>query len=173
MTAKSRSVTAQEKLYGKKIISWKALDYHPYERGIGWYISFGLLTFGSSLVIYFMDPESSAIPVASICLMAAFYLWVHRDGEKEHAIEIYEDGVVIGNHKLMPWKSFSGYWFLEDHHTRMLVLETQGWNNDRVPLLLGKTKTDKVAKAMEKTKMEHLEDRIERGFDLWSRVFRL
>lgn len=160
-------------LHGKKVVSWKAPDYHPYERGIGWYISFGLLTFGSSLVIYFMDPDSSAVPVASICLMAAFYLWVHRDGEEEHTITIYEHGLQVGERRIMPWRTFDGYWFLEDHHARMLVLESDNWNQDRVQVLLGKSKTDKITKAMDAVDLPHLPDKKERAFDLWSRVFRL
>jgi len=159
--------------YGKKLVSWKALDYHPYERGIGWYISFGLLTFGSALIIFLMDPESSSVPVACICLMAAFYLWVHREGETQQEVTIYENGIEIGERAIIPWQRFDGYWFLQDHHSRLLVLESESWNQDRVRVLLGENKTDKIIRAMEKIELKHLADKRENGFDLWSRVFRL
>ncbi len=159
--------------YGKKLVSWKAFDYHPYERGLGWYISFGLLTFGTALIIFLMDPESSGVPVACICLMAAFYLWVHREGENEQTITLYENGITIGDYDLMSWKRFDGYWFLEDQHSRLLVLESDAWNQDRIRILLGKYKTDKIVRAMERIELKHLADKSENGFDLWSRVFRL
>lgn len=177
MSAHSNSIDQQIRQYGsetgKKLTSWKAPDYHPYERGIGWYISFGLLTFGTSLAVYLSDPASSAIPVACICLMAAFYLWVHRDGEEEHKITLFENGLQVGDGRLMPWHEFNGYWFLQDTHSRLLVLESDLWNRDQIRLLLGKTKTDRIAKAMDEVELEHLPDRKERGFHLWSRVFRL
>lgn len=159
--------------YGKKLISWKALDYHAYKRGMGWYISFGLLTFGSALIIFLMDPESSSVPVACICLMAAFYLWVHRDGENEQQITLYENGIEIGDSPIMPWKRFDGYWFLEDQHSRLLVLESNKWSHERIRILLGDYKTDKINRAIEKVGMKHLVDKRENGFDLWSRVLRL
>lgn len=177
MSAKATKVSVQTQSFGlkpgKKLVSWKAFDYHPYERGIGWYISFGLLTFGSALVIYLMDPASSAVPVASICLIAAFYLWVHRDGEVEHDITIFENGIKVANGRVMPWREFNGYWFLEDHHSRLLVLESTVWNRDRIRLLLGESKTERIMKAMEQADVEYLPDQKEAGFDLWSRVFRL
>ncbi len=159
--------------YGKKLVSWKALDYHPYERGIGWYITFGLLTFGTALVIFFTDPASSGVPVASICLIAAFYLWVHREGEEEHEISLFENGITIGDGGLIPWQRFDGYWFIEDQHSRLLVLESNIWNQDRVRILLGKNKTAKIINAMEKIKLKRMRGKRENGFDLWSRVLRL
>lgn len=163
----------KEGLCGKKLYSWKTLDFHPYERGLGWYISFGFLTFGVALLIYLSDPETSSIPVACICLVAAFYLWVHRDGEKEHRIALYEKCLQVGDSKPISWKDFQGYWFLEDDHSRLLVIEGKSWKQDRVRILLGDSNQDRINKAMEKVGLEYLEDRKEGGFDLWSRVFRL
>jgi hypothetical protein len=167
------AITPNKDFYGKKLVSWKSLDYHSYERGIGWYIIFGLLTFGTALMIFISDPASSGIPVASICLVAAFYLWVHREGEVEHEVTLYENGIEIGEGGLMPWKRFDGYWFIEDQHSRLLVLEGEIWNQDRVRILLGKNKTDKIVSAMEKIELVRMSDKRENGFDLWSRVFRL
>lgn len=172
-TTKQNTMSPDKGFYGKKLVSWQSLDYHPYERGIGWYISFGLLTFGTALVIFITDPATSGIPVACICLIAAFYLWVHREGEEEHEVSLFENGIAIGEGALMPWKQFDGYWFIEDEHSRLLVLESEIWNQDRVRILLGKNKTDKIISAMEKIELERMGDKRENGFDLWSRVFRL
>lgn len=176
MTAEKRTVhhlDPKKTFYGHKFMSWKALDYYPYERGIGWYISFSSLTFGSALIIFLMDPVSSSVPVASICIIAAFYLWVHREGENEHQISLYENGIEIGESSFITWKNFKGYWFIEDHHSRLLVLESDKWNQDRIRILLGNGKTEKINRAMEKIGMKLLADKKENGFDLWSRVFRL
>lgn len=162
-----------KKFYGKKFYSWKTFDYHPYERGIGWYISFGLLTFGTALMVFLSDPASSGVPVACICLVAAFYLWVHREGEKEQLVTLYENGFELGAFSFMPWKNFDGYWILEDDHSRLLVLESENWKQDRVRILLGDNRTDKINQVMQRIGLEHLEGKKENSFDLWSRVFRL
>lgn len=172
-TTEQNTMSPDKGFYGKKLVSWKSLDYHPYERGIGWYITFGLLTFGTALVIFITDPASSGIPVACICLVAAFYLWVHREGEAEHKVSLFENGIEIGESSFMPWNRFDGYWFIEDQHSRLLVLESEIWNQDRVRILLGKNKTDKIINAMEKIALVKMAGKRENGFDLWSRVFRL
>lgn len=169
----SDSPRAPKRFYGEALYQWRAFDYHPYQRGIGWYISFGLLTFGTALIIFLSDPASSGVPVACICLTAAFYLWVHRDGEVEHDITLYENGIEVGDGSYIAWKNFDGYWFLEDDHSRMLVLESQRWNQDRVRILLGEAGKHKINQIFEMVGLEHLNDRKETQFDLWSRVFRL
>jgi hypothetical protein len=165
--------TEKDKLNGKRLYSWKAFDYHPYQRGIGWYITFGLLTFGTALVVYINDPASSSVPVACICLVSAFYLWVHREGEFEQPITLYQKGIEVGDHKLIPWNNFKGYWFLEDDHSRLLVLESEKWDQDRVRILLGDSHSERISQAMDKIDLSHLTDKKENSFDLWSRVFRL
>jgi len=160
--------------FGKKLLSWKAPDFEPYRRGLRWYVTFCSLTFGSALVIFLMDPSTSAVPVFSICVLAAVYLWVHKDGEKEHQICLFEKGLQVAEGKLMPWKDFEGFWFLEDKVSRLLILEHKDWKRGSIRLQLAKTKSEKVNKVFEKLEViEHLEDKKESGFDLWSRVFRL
>jgi len=172
-TSQPQDFKTDKTFYGKKLISWKAPDYHTYDRGIGWYIIFGLLTFGTALITFLTDPASSGIPVACICLVAAFYLWVHREGEVENEVTLYENGIDIDGSRLMSWKDFDGYWFIEDQHSRLLVLESNLWNQDRVRILLGKNKTDKIVKAMEKIELVKMAGKRENSFDLWSRVLRL
>lgn len=173
-TKSTRKKTTVDPLSGKKLLGWKAPDFQPYQRGLRWYITFCALTFGSAALVFWMDPSTAAVPVFSICTVSAIYLWVHKNGEDELAITLFEKGLRVGDSRLMPWEDFKGYWVLEDEVSRLLVLESGTWQRYRVRLQLGKTKTDRVVKAMEKVKdLEHLEEQKERAFDLWSRVFRL
>ena len=169
-----KTAVKKHPLGGKILTQWKAPDYQPYEKNIRWYVTFCTLTFGVAGFIFWLDPATATVPVVSICVLAAFYLWVHKDGEKNIDIKVCETGLAVGATSFLPWFKFRGYWVLEDQVSHLLVLESKNWRQPAVRLQLGKTKTDKILKIMEKiSQLEHLTEAKEGLFYFWSRVFRL
>ncbi len=159
---------------GKKLLSWYAPDYHPYEKGIVWYTIFLLFIFGCSVFFIFWDPEWGWVSAFTFCFVAAVYIMAHKDGHKMHHIEITERCLLFDDVNCFPWRQFKGYWIMDDHGARVIHFEIENVNFvKRITLQLEDTDEKKLEKAMEKVKMKHLEDQEEHFLELWSRVFKL
>ncbi len=160
---------------GKKLINWSAPDYHPHERGLLWHIGFCGVMFGSAIFFLWWDKEWGWVSAFTFCFVAAVYFWIHRDAEREHEIEIFENALILDKRNIFPWDKFRGYWILDDIHARLLVFEYSVKRSDRVILQLEEISNSKIHKVLDKANIEELPKNSQKEAltDLWIRALKL
>ncbi|MCK5460477.1 hypothetical protein KAI58_00640 [Candidatus Gracilibacteria bacterium] len=155
---------------GAEIFSWMAHDYHPHNRGIVWYIIFCTIIFGSAFwsLFIFKDWIMSLV----FFLVAAVYFLVHRNGEENHIVRIFENGLLIDDRQFYNWKQFSGFWFLYDE--TISVVNFQIVKKDRkIALQLGDLDAETVRNELKQVELIELKDKTEPLLDLWIRGLKL
>lgn len=105
---------------GKKLFSWTAHDYHPHERGMVWHVVFCAVFFGGAAWAAITDPKWGWITAFSLCAIAAIYLFTHREGAQDHAVEIYDKGLFIDQSHFLYWDKFEQFWFVYDQDVSVI-----------------------------------------------------
>ena len=156
---------------GKKIFSWEAYNYYPYQRGTAWFVLFCLIVFGPAVWAAFVQDWSMAI---TLWIAGACYLFVHRNGPRVYMITIYEDALCIGKQHF-PWSYFSGYWFVYHPHQEVAVIHfsLKRNPNNEYTLQMGNTNPSDLRKALSKAGLQELENKHESVMDLWTRALKL
>ena len=158
---------------GPKLFSWTAHDYHPHDRGLSWYIVFCLLFFGISFWAVLTDPQWGWITAFSLCVSAAIYLYIHREGEQDHEVQIFEKGLQIDGHDFIHWEKVEAFWFTYDETVSIINFDLKKNPNNPKKLQMGQVTPDRFREIMKEVKLPEAEGKEESVADLWIRVLKL
>jgi len=154
---------------GEKIFSWTAMSYHPHDRGILWYVVFCALFFGSSVWALWRGDWVMAL---TLFVAVAVYFFIHRNGDEEHEIQVFEKGVLI-DRKYFSMQRLEGYWFLTDETVNVLNLQLAGKGDKKISLQMGDKAADYFRSEFKNTELQDLVDKKESLIDLWIRALKL
>jgi len=155
----------------KLVFSWKALDYHPYQRGRTWILIFGLITL--SLIGLAAFAFQDWVMTISFLIVFIIYIAVHLKKEDAHDIQVFSDGVMIDS-KFFPREHLIGFWFIYDKKAAIINLEIQEKKNVKtISLQMGEHFPDFFRENFAKIDLFELEDRKESVFDLWVRALKI
>ena len=158
---------------GTEIFSWIAFDYHPYQRGIVWYVVFCSILFGGAVWSMISDPKWGWLMGLSFFLAAAVYFYAHRKGEESHEIRVFERGLFIDN-KFFPMENFAGFWVLYDETVAMINFKFKSKRrNHKISLQMGNELPEFFRENFAKVNLLELEDEHEKIIDLWIRALKL
>jgi hypothetical protein len=163
------SQRSPEQITGEKIFSWTALSYHPHNRGIVWYVVFCILFFGSAIWALVKGDFMMAF---SLFIAVSVYFFVHRKGDEEHEIHVFEKGILV-DRKYFPMEKLEGYWFLSDSTVNVLNLQLEGKGNRKISLQMGNKEADDFRSEFKNTTLSELPDKKESLLDLWIRALKL
>lgn len=155
---------------GLELFGWMAHDYHPHNRGLVWYIVFCTIIFGTALWSLFILKDW--IMSLVLFLAAAVYFLVHRKGNEDHTVRIFENGLLIDDQKFYNWKEFSGFWFLYDETISVINFQIAK-KDQKIPLQLGELDPETIRNVLKQVDLEELEDQTEPLLDLWIRGLKL
>jgi hypothetical protein len=172
------------------VFGWRAYNYHPHQRGPAWMILFCVIVFGSALALVFFSGQSDSENATSlfadmqtgnifmavtICLAAAVYFYIHRQGDQEHDITVYEYDMYIDNHRV-PIKEITGFWFVYEDNVSLINIELQDKRYQKkraISLQMGNHDPEFFQENFEKIGVEELFDKKESLIDKWIRVLKL
>jgi len=161
---------------GKKIFEWEALDYFPYTRKRIWFVFFPLIFLGIPVLFFWLGNygKSDTIMLLTFITVFCVYLWVHRNGEKPHHVEVFEHGVRIDG-GIIPLKTLEGFWMVyEENMVGVLNLERKSkWNQLKISLQMGEKSPDFFRKNWKKVGLPELTEKKESVLDIWIRVWKL
>jgi len=160
----SREVTP-----GEKIFSWTALNYHPHNRNWVWYTVFCVIFFGSAL---WALVSGDWIMAFALFIAVAVYFFVHRKGDEEHEVTVFEKGILV-DRKYFPMEKFAGYWFVCDETVSVINLQLSGKGDRKITLQMGDNNRDFFKSGFKLTELEELSDKRESLIDLWIRALKL
>jgi hypothetical protein len=158
---------------GKQILSWTAHDYHPHKRGWIWMAIFCLIFFGGAGVAIWTDPDWGWVTAFAFFIAAAVFFLVHRQGQIDHEIHVFENCLTVDNHTLYTWDSFEGYWFVYDDTVSVINLEFSKKKGQKITLQMGSLIPEDFRSAFSRVGLEEMTDREESLLDLWSRALKL
>ena len=158
---------------GQPILSWRAFDHQPVQRGWGWYSVFVGILFGGSVWAVWTDPQWGWLMAFTFFALAAVYFWSHRGGNELHDTTIFEKGIVIGDRVFLPKEKIAGYWFVYESGVEILKLELHGRNHRIISLQMGGLEPDFFREQFSKFGIEEIQDREEALLDKWIRIFKL
>ncbi|MCF7830453.1 hypothetical protein K9M41_00435 [Candidatus Gracilibacteria bacterium] len=155
---------------GKIVFEWEALDYHPHKRGWLWITIFCLIFFGSAIWALFYGDWVMAL---TLFIAVAVYFYIHRNGDEEHQITVFEKGIFI-DRRFFPKEAFSGFWFVYDESVAVVNLQLSNTKNDKkITLQMGKNDPEFFRNNFSKVGLLELEDKKEGLVDLWMRALKL
>ncbi len=158
---------------GEEIFSWQALDYHPHQRGIIWYIVFCLVFFGGAIWAMITDPQWGWLMALPFFLVAAVYFLAHQKGAEKHEIQVFEKGIFI-DRKFFPLEKFAGFWILYDETVAIINLQVKTkFRKYNLSLQMGEHEPDFFRENFRQVGLSELEDEHESLLDLWIRVLKL
>lgn len=158
---------------GKVLLSWTAHDYHPHKRGWIWTTLFCIVFFGGAFSFIWSDPKWGWIPAFAFFIAAAVFFHTHHKGNVDHQVTILQNCLIIDDHTLYTWDSFSGYWFVYDDTISVINFEFSRKKGQKITLQMGNLIPEDLRKVLKKIDIEELEDREESMLDLWSRALKL
>ena len=158
---------------GKKLFSWTAHDYHPHDRGIAWYIGFSVIFFGIALWALIADPRWGWVTAFSLCIAAAVYLFIHRDGDRDHEVQVYEKGLLVDNKNFIHWDKFAQFWFAYDSTVAIINFDLKKTPEVPKKLQMGEITPDKFREILGMVDLPEAEGKEESVLDLWIRVLKL
>jgi len=153
---------------GNELFSWRAHDYHPHKRGVVWFVVFCLVFFGSALWAFLSGDWVMAF---TIFVAVAVYFWMHRNGNEEHAVQVYEKGIQV-DRIYFPMEKFTGFWFCYDPSVSVINLE-MAEGKRTISLQMGQNTPDDFRENFAYAGLSELPDRKESTLDLWIRALKL
>ena len=157
---------------GEKVFGWVAHDYHPHKRGIVWYVVFSLIFFGGAIWACFTDPRWGWVTAFSLCIVAAIYLFIHRDGDQDHEVQIFGKGLLIDGRRFIHWEKISHFWFIYDGEVAIINFDLKKTPDTPIKLQMGEVTPDEFRTVLTNLVPE-AEGKEESVFDLWIRVLKL
>ena len=159
--------------YGEPIFTWTAHDYHPHQRGMLWYTLFSFALFGSSLAAIITDPQSGWMTAFTLCLAAAAYFFVHRNGHQDHEIKVTPNGLVVDDKSFYAWDELSGFWILRDPTVSVINFEFHNPKKNKFTLQMGLVEPTKFRQVFNFVDLPEIEGQTECLMDLWIRALKL
>ncbi len=160
---------SQEVDPGEKLFSWTAFNYHPHKRGWIWYAVFCVLFFGSAL---WALVKGDWVMSLTLFIAVAVYFFIHRKGDEEHEVQVFENGIQV-DQKFLPMEKFEGYWFVYDQTVSVLNLQLSGKGDRKISLQMGDKSIDFFRTEFEHSELSELPDKKETLIDLWIRALKL
>ena len=157
---------------GNKLFSWVAHDYHPHERGLVWYVMFSLIFFGGAVWAAFSDPKWGWVTSFSLCVVAAIYLFIHRDGDQDHEVQVFEKGLLIDDRRFIHWDKIQQFWFVYDRDVAIINFDLKKTPDTPIKLQMGQVDPEEFREALNRL-IPEAEGKEESVFDLWVRVLKL
>ncbi len=108
----------------------------------------------------------------SLFIAVSVYFFVHRKGDEEHGIHVFEKGILV-DRKYFPMEKLEGYWFLSDSTVNVLNLQLAGKGNRKISLQMGDKTQDFFRSEFKNTALSELPDKKESLLDLWIRALKL
>lgn len=108
----------------------------------------------------------------ALFIAAGVYFFIHRKGDEEHEITVFEKGILV-DQKYFPMEKFAGYWFIFDETVSVINLQLSGKGDRKIALQMGDKTPDFFRSAFPSTKLEELSDKKESLLDLWIRALKL
>ncbi len=158
---------------GEPLFTWKAHDYHPHERGVIWMVVFCLIFGGTALWTFIADPKLGWITSMCILITAAVYFWIHRNGNQDHDIILFEKGLLVDGRSFTTWSKFEGYWFIYEPGITVVNFEYTGNKGKKITLQLGEVNPDDIRLALSRIDLTELNNKKEGLLDLWIRILKL
>ena len=126
------------------------------------------------LVCYFLYTLVSGdwIMAFSLFVAVAVYFFVHRKGDEEHEVQVFEHGVRVDT-KFFPMEKFSGYWFVYGQGVSVLNFQLSGKNDRKISLQMGDKTPDFFRSELQSTELHELPEQKESLIDLWIRALKL
>lgn len=158
---------------GKKIFAWTAHDYHPHERGVVWHVVFIISFLGGALWAALSDPHWGWVTAFCLCIIAAIYLFVHREGVQDHEIQVFEKGLLIDDLRFIHWEKISQFWFVYATDVAVINFDLKKTPDQPIKLQMGDVTPDKFREVLFEVELPEAEGKEESAFDLWVRVLKL
>jgi len=158
---------------GKKLFAWTAHDYHPHERGICWYVLFSIVFFGGAAWMMMADPRWGWVTSFCLCATAAIYLYIHRNGEVDHEVQVFEKGLLIDDRQFLHWDKLEQFWFMYDETVSVINFDPKKNPDQPIKLQMGDVTPDKFREILEQVDLPEAEGKEEAVLDLWIRVLKL
>jgi len=153
---------------GTELFSWMAHDYHPHHRGWLWFVIFCLVFFGSAAWAFL---SGDWIMASTLFIAVAVYFWIHRNGNEEHTVRVYEKGIQV-DRMYFPMERFTGFWFCYDPSVSVINLE-MGGGKRTLKLQMGQILPDDFREQFARISLPELMDKKENLIDLWIRALKL
>ena len=159
---------------GRPVFEWEAFDHHPYKRGWLWYTLFAVVLVGGSGWAIWDDPQWGWLVAVTFLVAAAVYLWMHRNGNEKHQVQVFERGLFIGEKKFIPREKIAGYWFVYGEGVAVLNLEIYTRKETRkISLQMGDNNPDFFRSNFSDMGIEEMADMHEAVLDMWIRGLKL
>ncbi|MCF7812703.1 hypothetical protein K9M59_03885 [Candidatus Gracilibacteria bacterium] len=155
---------------GELVFSWKTFDYHPNRHGIVWILLFCSIFFGTAVwALWYGD----WIMAFTLFLAVAVYFYIHRQGNEEQEIRVFDRAIII-DRMILPFEKIIGYWILYDETASIVNLEIrEKYRTRNIALQMGDKSPGFFRKYFKIAQIPELEDRKESLVDLWIRALKL
>jgi hypothetical protein len=129
------------------LISWSALEFEKQEKGLLWFILFGVI----ALLFFAISLLMKNYVFSLMILMASFLVFVHAI-RHPHKIKttILESSILINHNIEIPFKEIISFWIFEEPHLRSLHLKTKKITRPEIQLPLGNQAPKEIREILSK-----------------------
>ncbi len=152
-------------LENKKEISWTAPQFVHYHKGLGWFISLGIV---STVLILYYAFKKDFLTAALFLLFAIVIYYFAKAKPRQVHIKIDDKGLKINENRI-PYQNLKAFWIHYDPpQVKTLNFETTAYLNRSVSLLL----MDQNPLAIKDYLLQFLPEELERKESFGEKVAR-
>ncbi len=127
------------------LMSWSAIEFEEHEKGAGWYLTFAIIFALVVLYELFIKDFFGAITLAIIGGATYFF---SRLKPREILVQITNKGLLLNNF-FVPYSNVTHFWFVEQHASPMLHIETNAYINRYVVVHLHDQSIEQVRQTLQ------------------------
>jgi hypothetical protein len=136
--------TAQRRPALNILMSWNAIEFEEHEKGPGWYLTFAIIAALFVLYELFIKDFFGAITLAIIAVIVYFF---SRLKPKDVLVQITDKGMML-NDTFVPYSNVKHFWFVEQHASPMLHIETNAYINQYIVVHLHDQSIEQVRETL-------------------------
>ncbi len=97
-----------QELRGDVLMEWTFPEFVRHERGVGWYITYGIITLG--LIVFCIFSRNYTFLMLLVLMTLVLIIRLRRDPLPVH-FAIRDEGIEVGN-DYHPWRELKEYWII-------------------------------------------------------------
>ncbi|MFA5021875.1 MAG: DUF5673 domain-containing protein [Patescibacteria group bacterium] len=155
--------------YGQIFFAWKFPEFHPHQRGRGWYITGGIV----AILLLIFSIFTADVLFGLIIILSTLIILLFQQSKNEVEFKITEDGILV-NSKFYKYKAIKNFYIIyEPPEVKTLYFEPNNLFIPRIPIYLDSQNPVKIREVLKQYLDEDLEREEEPMSDAMSRTFKL
>lgn len=126
-------------------MSWNAIEFEEHEKGPGWYLTFAIIAALFVLYELFIKDWFGAITLAIVAVVAYMF---SRLKPQDVLVQLTDRGLLLNNF-FVPYSNVQHFWFVEQHASPMLHIETNAFINQYVVVHLHDQSVEQVRQVLQ------------------------